>query len=610
LNQTIVFKAYDGKNYNAAPPFTGTSAQADFRTDIVPYISEVITRLNSAYPIMPSAFNRSALGWYPVRDGETIQIRGFNFNGTSTGVQDEYGTALGSITVGTGGAQTHISATVGGSIKSGALTVKVNGIESVNNKDQNAAPGNYNREPNNLNNNILTNDRNIYVWNTGQFLTTQTANAVPVAANNLTSPFMRMDSQGNTYVSAGGGTMSMVVYKNTLLQNILEQCYNKYHNTTVSYDSSGNFYAAGTNTDRITNETTGATSFAFFNRAQGNRWLGSGANYNDGTNKRRLELSYNGATGVYNINRVQIPRLAVTGNTTSAKVHMSYYDGNNPAHPVKFRYGVVTGPDAMTGGFAANLDDNNPGSAAGAVVVANDSTAHKGGLYTAVGALSTGRAVIAWYDAVAQALVFSYSNSTTNPGGDNTAVWQDNARVVDDDFAGWHVDLTVDGANNVHLAYYTSGNGGLRYAYLKYNGGSTVFDSAQVATVDTYLSAGYRLMINTRAEIRAPGTVYVPYISYYHASFPLTRNSIRVAWRNDWTTPDTPPNGTVNDQFTGAWEAMTIPTDNIPAEDFVCNGVPSTGTVSLGPGGAANLTNRILLAYSTNQYYERAYLKK
>jgi hypothetical protein len=212
--------------------------------------------------------------------------------------------------------------------------------------------------------------------------------------------------------------------------------------------------------------------------------------------------------------------------------------------------------------------------------------------------------VIAWYDADAKQLVYSYSQGT-DPSGTTTAQWQANAKVIDTDFAGWHVDLTVDRNNGIHIAYYTSSNGDLKYAYVP------SYDAAQsaikVVTVDSFLSAGTKLMINTRQETRGASTVIVPYISYYHASFPQTRNSVRIAWRNDFSTL---ADGAVADDFTGAWEAMTVPAPNVPVEDFVSVGVPSSGTFNNPGGSGVNLTNSVLVGYYTNRWYERAYIKK
>ncbi|AEF85382.1 putative lipoprotein [Treponema primitia ZAS-2] len=555
-----------------------------------PYISGLTTRLSSAYVSTPSTFDRSALGWYSVREGETVTVRGFNFTGATATIKGTTApitvTNVNTITLPI--AATHVS---------GPLVVTVGGVTSVNNSNSSTAA--YTQEPNNVNNNILTDDRNLYVWNTADM----------ISSADITSPFMRMDASSNWYMSYGQGVKQMRFNKNGT-SALFESSYNKYHNTTVAIDSSQNYYGGGTNTDRIQDTITGATSFTFFSRAPGSMVGTDTGNYNTGTNKRRLELSLNTDTGIYNINRVKIPRIAIIGAGTSAspaKIYMSYYDSNKTNNPVIFRYGESTAANTITGDLASNLTDINEagGSAAGFQVVADSSTNYKGGLYTAVGALSDGRAVIAWYDASAGQLVFSYSTGLAPTQGNTpTSVWQSNARVIDNDFAGWYVDMTVDKNNGIHLAYYANSTGDLRYAYM-----SSYTATPVVVTVDSYLSAGTKLMINTREEKRTvngvPSTdVIVPYISYYHASFPQTQNSVRVVWRNNFNALT---DGAVLDAYTGAWEAMTIPTVNTPVDEYVCNGVPTGGTF---PGTAIDLKNTVMLGYQTNVNYERAYIKK
>jgi hypothetical protein len=208
--------------------------------------------------------------------------------------------------------------------------------------------------------------------------------------------------------------------------------------------------------------------------------------------------------------------------------------------------------------------------------------------------------------------------------------WQTNAREIDT-FKGTHVDMAIDAANNVHLAYYDVSNGGLWYALVKASNGTNT-NSVPSGTitkvrVDTYLSAGTKIMLNVRQETRminnVSTTVYVPYITYAHGSFSETENSVRVAWRTDFTNPDTPPAGSDdNDRLTGAWEVMTVPTNQVPKTDeFICNGVPTsaiTGTNGwqepTGDGhlvkGNQDLAKSILVGYLTENWYEGAILKK
>ena len=184
--------------------------------------------------------------------------------------------------------------------------------------------------------------------------------------------------------------------------------------------------------------------------------------------------------------------------------------------------------------------------------------------------------------------------------------------------------MAVDGGDNVHLAYYDVFNGGLHYAYIPALNGNTTTarpdkSSIKTAKVDTYLSAGTKIMINVRKENHNGTDRYVPYISYFHTSFGETRNSIRVAWPkvNVKTTPQISLQGTDgNDRFTGNWEVMTVPTQTVPlAEQFICNGVPESSTKwggSLPPGSDlvyTGIDKSILVSYMTTDWYEGAALK-
>jgi len=75
--------------------------------------------------------------------------------------------------------------------------------------------------------------------------------------------------------------------------------------------------------------------------------------------------------------------------------------------------------------------------------------------------LDSGRPVIAWYDAINDELCFSYGSGTitgtTSAGAVGTSYvttttpqWQANTRVIPGSKSkGTHVDLVVDGSNNV-----------------------------------------------------------------------------------------------------------------------------------------------------------------
>ncbi|MBN2617635.1 MAG: hypothetical protein JXR64_04910 [Spirochaetales bacterium] len=535
--------------------------------DIVPYITTLETSLNTIFPSKPSAFNRSALGKYPVAENSNITINGFNLSTAADSIEIN-----GVRITATSGTTKKLIANIGSTVTSGDLNVYTNGVKSINNSNSNSEATN--QESNNLNNNTLTDDRNIYVWSFSTIVDSLT----------LTDPKFKMDNASNWYMTYGNNNSYMYFNKNGTLTE-LENCYNKYHNTEVAFDASGNIYGAATNTDRITNEVSGATSFTFFSRfVPGNTW-----HYSTSSGKRRIELSYNDSTGIYNIDRVERPSMVAKGSGTDAdpaRIYMSYFDANNNTSPVKFRYSSIgSNSNSMTGGLANNIPSNNPGSATGFQIVADSTTTYKGGAYSDVDATSTGIAVIAWYDATNRQLVYSYN---TDPSGSSQAQWQTNAIVIDSYLAGTHVDLTVDSKNGIHIAYNSTASGDLKYAYL-----STYEDtSPEVVTVDSFLTTGTNIMINTRLESDKD----VPYISYYQPSFGENRGSVKVAWRNNMTSL---LNGASSDYFTGNWEIITVPNENIATNSIISNGVPTSGAYS----------GKVFLGYYTDSRFEGSYIK-
>jgi hypothetical protein len=614
----VTFKVYDAENGN------GNVSQSSLTVNVVPYITEIITQLSDANRAVPSAFNRSARGWYPVREGETIIIKGFNFFTTGTytapsvtigGIELEGRAAAGAESDGplVYRQKTRVQGTVGGNISSGVLAVTVNDIVSINNSNNNDAL--YNKEPNKLNNNNLNDDRRIYVWNTGDMLNRNDGTNSVVLHN----PFFRMDSNARWYMSYGFCSNLFRLNNNGDGTNNLgrnfDAAHNRWHNTTVAFGPGEQIYGAGTTITRNQDTWNGQGSFNFHSRAPaGSYTAASTSEYGiERASKRRLESNFNPLLGITNADRVQIPRLAVNGTSAATRVYMSYYDANHADNPIKFRYAVINSTNVISGfenlpNTAASFNSSVGSGGGNLTIVAkkhsgNNTDVHKSGLFTAVGGLSDGRAVIAWHDSYNRTLVFSYSDDTNPMISPN---WQSNARVIANDFDGWHVDLSVDDTDGIHLTWYNSGAGGLWYAYLSvYN--QAVNGMVVPVRVDTYLSAGTRIMINTRLE----DGVYIPYISYFHASFPQSKHSIRTAWPIN-AAARTKHGTDFQDRFTGDWEVMTVPAENIPMEDFVCNGVPA---VASGPPTniiaaiPVSLGNSILITYNTDVNYERAFLK-
>jgi len=653
-NVNVTFRVYDrGPNVT-----TGIAKQR--AVNVVPYITNIYSPLSDAYKANASAFNRSAHGWYPVREGQDIIITGFNLaNGTMTSVAvnstaNSFTTTSGSVN------KNSITGRVDTAATSGPLVVTVNGITSFNNRNDNTAGRvngavgtGYNDEPNGLNNNILTDDRNIYVWSVGSLLD-KVLNGSDTTGITLEYPSFMVTETGRRLLAynnlpTGNGRIALNnnVASITTPGAVIETTLNRYTNLVVTADTGAgsnpeNWYIGGT-----TQTSNNITYYNLHARGATTQANANAGNQGTGINKTRILANRVNDSDANDSTRIRIPRVHSrnTGDNASMVV-VSYGDSLIDQH-VYLHYGPVSGAASSTlfsGDYVPALTSGNTtggttfGTTATIQRVTNTGTQHQGSIYTASASLSTGVPVIVWYDRINQNLLISYGNTNAyGASGTPTASWQGRATIVHTG-AGTHVDMAVDGGNNIHLAYYDVFNGGLYYAYIPSSGIPSVTDTSTTKVsgittvkVDTYLSAGTKIMINVREQ----GTGnYVPYISYLHSSFAETKNSVRTAWPVVASTGVAKPHNSsanvlpgtdANDRFTGNWEVMTVPAENVPLVDyFIANGVPRTaanwvtptGTGALtaagytNSGSSANIYKTILIGYMTDTRYEGAVLKR
>lgn len=255
-----------------------------------------------------------------------------------------------------------------------------------------------------------------------------------------------------------------------------------------------------------------------------------------------------------------------------------------------YLYAKVTGTAGAGVSSTYRVLFKEAGSSFGYQEIAGPNDARKAGPYAAVGVTSTGVAVVAWYDKPNTQLYFSWNNDPANLKGSSESQWQTNAISLDPDFSGWNVSLDVDGADHIHVAYYNSSNGDLRYVYLpSYNGTPT-----NPVTVDSFLSTGTDIMLKTKLV----GANYVPYIVYYEGALTATKNSMRLAYRTNFSVLNDGSNP-ANDQYTGDWEVGTVPVQNIP-KDYKF----SLGFKTLGAA-----TNSPIVGYATESTLETGQLK-
>ncbi len=363
----------------------GTNNVPSYRVDVVPYIMGIKTSLSSLKKANSSVYDRTALGHYSVAETEDIYLYGFNLNGGTLYDSTETKTAgLTEVDV-TSDLKWYTSELVFektykttysavapksdgiSKFASGKVYVKVEGVESLNNKNENDSYGSvytvaptveisgdktiydnfYNRQPNGDNNNLLTDDIELDIWQIN-------SEAGKPSSGPLSQPVMAINpvnKQVGFAFANGPLHFSMGDLSNSY--NKWEQGLDFWTSIGFAYDANGNSF--GTTAGGDINGDPSADSFGIFT----SRWSGKGLSnnkggHNNGTGQLRLELvgqaeSSNGKDfNGNNINkqRIKSPSIATTVDSTDATdttVYLAYYDEINDE--IRFKWGIISNSD-------------------------------------------------------------------------------------------------------------------------------------------------------------------------------------------------------------------------------------------------------------------------
>ena len=367
--------------------------KAKLQMDVVPYIKGVKTALSSLHKgNFSSVYDRTALGHYPVSMKEDIYLYGFNLDGGTLYDSSEtpkaaeltkisnisnlpakpnwYSTGLSFDTMYKTTYDPDNSKNGISEFTSGKISVKVNDVESLNNKNKNDGKGSYggvvnlnsspagnndvfenyyNRQPNGINNNLLTDDVYLDIWQIN-------SEAAKPKTGGVAEPVMSINPSnhkiefafvnGTLFFSMGSG-----VDKNKYSYEYWIGGIDVWTNVEFVHDKYGHTF--GTVSGGDINEGK-ADQF----RIMSGRW-GKGSlkytGYNDGNNQLRLEMiaqrdfldtekgvNTTGAIlGYNNFNKTRIhsPSIATTATSTSTtNVYLAYYDEINDE--IRFKHGV------------------------------------------------------------------------------------------------------------------------------------------------------------------------------------------------------------------------------------------------------------------------------
>lgn len=366
-NKNITITATDWKKNKSTAgtvQTTATAKTAMYTVDVVPYVTGIGTELSAFYRSASSVYARTSTGRYPLHEDESITFYGFNL-----GTPD---VALNGTTLSSGGTEVSLSDIVGGSNKatvttgttatSGAFAVSVKSLQAINNMNDNSKE--YNQQPNNVNNNILTDDLYADVWqfknaaepiNGGAKYVTMKINpktGVPgfSYANSIlyfNMPGYNADNGADSW-GTDNNTVSGIQYS----QIPFGMNYGGFSHNTFTFDNYGYSYGAAMCTD--TQSAKASAFFQFFSRETPIPYntMDQNMNYVNSANASRLDsstvkISNDDTTGwVTDIDRIQSISMETTHASTGAPssstptyVYMAYYDKS--ARQVRFRWGTV-----------------------------------------------------------------------------------------------------------------------------------------------------------------------------------------------------------------------------------------------------------------------------
>ena len=612
-----------------------------YKTDVVPYIAGIKTNLSSLKKNNSSVYDRTALGHYPVSSSETIYVYGFNINGGSLQDSSSKTTSLTKIDDATTQKWYSSKSAPSGSVyetgsikefKSGKISVIVKDISSLNNENADNARGNYekenstiiddysnyqnyyNRQPNNDNNNRLTDDVILDVW---EFNSTA---ARPISGL-ITDPVMKISptsgmigfafTNGPLYFSMPG-----TVNRNSRNNNpageysyfYWQGSYDFMSSVALAYDSTGHTYGASAGGDI---NSTQADRFSFMTDRWGVSGEATAGSYN-GSNALRLEAiaQYGDSAGYgtdtlnFDKNRVKSPSYATARSSNSTNIYLAYYDDLN--EEIRFRYGNLSDNssktnfdnfnDAYRDNTMVNKNNLNNGKYSTeyvqVVADANGNCLGNAGEYVSIGVIPAGSTngqansdtvVMVWYDSINNELKYTYNtNPTAGTTGKNKTNWNDAITLLSE--AGEYCQLAVDAAGGIHIAAYDGSNADLKYVYIdKYNNDK----NAKSCTVDSYGILGQNITI----DVAYNGTYYEPHIGYYA----LSSTKPKYARLTSAEISD----GVKDDAYTGVWECSIVPTSSRAFQDRINVGVwkDSSGKIKESTKGTS----------SADQYWGKCY---
>lgn len=635
-DKKIVISATDWKSNTSVAGTTQTTASkknAMYTVDVVPYVTGIGTELSAFYRGASSVYARTSTGRYPLHEDESITFYGFNLgtpevalNGTTLS-SGEKEVSLSDIVSGSNKA----TRTTGTTAKSGAFTVSVNSLQAINNMNDNTKE--YNQQPNNVNNNTLTDDLYADVWQFknaaepvsggAKYVTMKINPKTGVPGFSYANSILYFNMPGydsNQYKDNWGAISGL---GNTNYSQIpFGMNYGGFSHNTFTFDDNGYSYGAAMCTD--TSTANESAFFQFFSREAPLPIsdMNQNMNYANTWNSSRLDSSsipMKGDTSGWttDIDRIQSVSMDTFIKDNLTYVFMAYYD--RPVKQIRFRWGTVGDDSYNIDGKLSNKNENS-----------FSRIQNSYGLDDIVDSKYTGAAQAREYDTGCRPnnlkdsyVQYSYNNNSGIPIQIVAATGVEGSRdaysSAKNGGAGEYVSLAImnkDSSNPIAvvswydsknmqlcMAYNTSpttsnnwvskvvdsngginvkiaadSDGGIHFAYYDNKGGSDLkyaymssyMATPQIVSVDSFGSVGAKCTIDLAKNANGK---WVPYIGYQMNAYLGTPLAAKIAYLPEGVSSDIPAGVNNKDCYTGDWEVSIVPTSNIPNDDLINVGV-------------------------------------
>ena len=625
-----------------------------YKVDVVPYITELMTKLSGIETKNHSVYGRTASGRYPVyfytKDAngnsnvsEKISVVGFNIAADSQIIFTE--------NAATATLDSDLSFKLPQNAVSGKIEISVNSIKNLNNINNKNAKGSYedvasdslydnyknyyNRQPNNVNNDLLEDDVELAIWG----INSKSAVSPKGFVSEATMHINPSDGQlGFSFSSGNYGYYPYGVDYNGEPQkkSLAFWCrdYTPVNTIRFVYDNQGHMFGvhAGTDTNnprvarfRLVSSVWGPSSTIDDNDSD---WICAYS----ANNALRLEYmaNYKSSDNSYVMNGTRFqfhPQLAASASGTKTNLYLMYYDSltnelrfragqmdNKTAFSVVYKdvtniFGQVTGQtedwwaqnDTNYSSFGDFYDDAylygsdstkavtdyNHVSVLASSATNTGSSPYAPGERYAIAVVpgsqgSTDTVVAVWCDDIHKTLWYSYLTDPITNNHQNVdskthvnKSWSTPVAILDGNSGGYAA-IAVDSANHIHIASYSKERtGSLVYTYLdSYESATPDYIKTHSVFVDSYGATGQYITIDFAKD--STGTRYIPYIGYLMTSlqYPKYAYLVDVDSAVENSSDWIPKPGTDSENmYTGAWESVILPTENKFLLDDICIGV-------------------------------------